>query len=85
MDEADRLADEKSFEEVGKIIRLMNGGDEVNHQAKNNRQTFIFSATLTMMHKLPTRLQTDTKNVVSLAFSFKFYRGLKTSKHSLIW
>jgi len=63
VDEADRLADEKSFEEVGKIIRLMNGGDEVNHQAKNNRQTFIFSATLTMMHKLPTRLQTDTKNV----------------------
>lgn len=64
IDEADRMIDRKNFEEVHKIVRLMSDGLSKN-KACSNRQTFVFSATLTMVHKLPDRLTVKHKSVAS--------------------
>jgi len=67
IDEADRLIDERNFAEVHKVVRLMNGGDEVEHSARANRQVLVFSATLTMSHQLPDRLQPKDKGARKLS------------------
>ncbi|XP_018026789.1 ATP-dependent RNA helicase DDX24 isoform X2 [Hyalella azteca] len=54
IDEADRMIDKKNFEEVHKIVRLLGDGTAKN-KASSNRQTFVFSATLTLVHQLPDR------------------------------
>lgn len=72
IDEADRLIDEKNFQEVHKIVHLMNDSSK-GPAARSNRQTFVFSATLTMVHKLPARIQAGknpkVNNIVLYAFS----------------
>lgn len=49
VDETDRMLEKGHFEELHKLLELLNQ-DPVN---VSNRQTFIFSATLTMVHDLP--------------------------------
>ncbi|KAF2360866.1 Helicase C-terminal [Trinorchestia longiramus] len=56
IDEADRMVDRKNFEEVHKIVHTMGDGLGKN-KASSNRQTFVFSATLTLVHQLPDRVQ----------------------------
>ena len=74
IDEADRLVDGKNFEEVHKIVRLMDEdgvGDKIN-----NRQTFVFSATLTMIHKLPFRI-TSAKPTAQITTENKLHKLAK--------
>jgi len=49
VDETDRMVEKGHFEEMQKLLTLLNDEEE---NAKN-RQNFIFSATLTMVHDLP--------------------------------
>lgn len=56
------MIDRKNFEEVHKLVRLMSDGASKN-RAVSNRQTFVFSATLTMVHQLPDRLKATHKSV----------------------
>ena len=58
------MIDPKNFEEVGKIVRLLNGGT-LKNKSGTDRQTFIFSATLTLVHQLPKRVQLKKKSVSS--------------------
>lgn len=48
------MIDRRNFEEVHKIVRVMCDGS-AKVQTKSNRQTFVFSATLTLVHQLPDR------------------------------
>ncbi|XP_035218253.1 ATP-dependent RNA helicase DDX24-like isoform X4 [Stegodyphus dumicola] len=56
IDEADRMVEKGHFAELTQIIAIINGN-------KNNkkRQTFVFSATLTLVHDVPKRLVLKNK------------------------
>ncbi|XP_073725916.1 ATP-dependent RNA helicase DDX24 isoform X2 [Misgurnus anguillicaudatus] len=52
IDEADRMVEKGHFSELENLLELLNTA-----QFNPQRQTFVFSATLTMVHSLPLRLQ----------------------------
>lgn len=47
VDETDRMVEKGHFAELEEILQLLTSSDN------NKRQTFVFSATLTMLHELP--------------------------------
>ncbi|GAB6025895.1 ATP-dependent RNA helicase ddx24, variant 2 [Chamberlinius hualienensis] len=51
VDEADRMLETGHFEELSRILALINS----NKEAAAKRQTFVFSATLTFVHQMPVR------------------------------
>ncbi|XP_072545305.1 ATP-dependent RNA helicase DDX24 [Salminus brasiliensis] len=51
IDEADRMVEKGHFAELEKLLEMLS-----TSQFNPKRQTFVFSATLTMVHSLPTRL-----------------------------
>ncbi|XP_041358489.1 ATP-dependent RNA helicase DDX24-like [Gigantopelta aegis] len=53
IDEADRMVEKGHFEELTGILQLVNSKE--NSKNKSKRQTFVFSATLTMLHSGPQR------------------------------
>ncbi|CAN8026745.1 unnamed protein product [Ixodes persulcatus] len=54
IDEADRMVEKGHFEDLTRLLALMNA-DRVD--GAKRRQNFVFSATLTMVHDLPQRLK----------------------------
>ncbi|XP_073683428.1 ATP-dependent RNA helicase DDX24 [Garra rufa] len=52
IDEADRMVEKGHFAELENLLEMLN-----TSQFNPKRQTFVFSATLTMVHSLPARLQ----------------------------
>lgn len=56
VDETDRMIEKGHFAELEEILTVLNGSENV---AK--RQTFVFSATLTMIHELPQHLKKKKK------------------------
>ncbi|XP_013783246.1 ATP-dependent RNA helicase DDX24-like [Limulus polyphemus] len=52
IDEADRMVEKGHFLELKQLLQLINRDEEM----RKKRQTFVFSATLTMIHDLPQRL-----------------------------
>ncbi|XP_051724176.1 ATP-dependent RNA helicase DDX24 isoform X2 [Ctenopharyngodon idella] len=52
IDEADRMVEKGHFAELENLLEMLN-----TSQFNPNRQTFVFSATLTMVHSLPLRIQ----------------------------
>ncbi|XP_048829764.1 ATP-dependent RNA helicase DDX24 isoform X2 [Brienomyrus brachyistius] len=60
IDEADRMVEKGHFAELENLLEMLN-----NSHFSPERQTFVFSATLTMVHQLPSRIfQKKSKNVV---------------------
>ena len=57
IDETDRMVEQGHFEELTQLLELINS----NEVEKQHRQTFVFSATLTMVHSAPKRLQLKKK------------------------
>uniref|UniRef100_A0A8B9K3A1 ATP-dependent RNA helicase n=1 Tax=Astyanax mexicanus TaxID=7994 RepID=A0A8B9K3A1_ASTMX len=51
IDEADRMVEKGHFAELEKLLEMLS-----TSQFNPKRQTFVFSATLTMVHSLPSRL-----------------------------
>lgn len=49
VDETDRMVEKGHFDELQKLLEILNEEEE----NVKNRQNFIFSATLTMVHDLP--------------------------------
>ncbi|GFU31937.1 ATP-dependent RNA helicase DDX24 [Nephila pilipes] len=60
IDETDRMVEKGHFAELTQILSVINGNPN------GKRQTFVFSATLTMIHDLPTRLMFKKKKVKPL-------------------
>ncbi|XP_056332664.1 ATP-dependent RNA helicase DDX24 isoform X1 [Danio aesculapii] len=56
LDEADRMVEKGHFAELESLLELLN-----TSQFSSRRQTFVFSATLTLVHSLPSRLQQKKK------------------------
>ncbi|KAG8175689.1 hypothetical protein JTE90_011576 [Oedothorax gibbosus] len=56
IDEADRMVEKGHFAELTQILSLANGSDK-----NRKRQTFVFSATLTLIHNLPNRFLLKNK------------------------
>ena len=52
IDEADRMVEKGHFQELQSLLTLING----NEEKKRMRQTFVFSATLTLVHSGPDRM-----------------------------
>ncbi|KAL5017190.1 hypothetical protein ScPMuIL_006779 [Solemya velum] len=61
VDEADRMVEKGHFEELTKLLEIMNS----NYEARKKRQTFLFSATLTMTLPGPQRTLSKKKNKLS--------------------
>ncbi|XP_042864614.1 ATP-dependent RNA helicase DDX24-like [Penaeus japonicus] len=59
IDETDRMVERGHFQELTKLLEVINSEEE----AKEKRQTFVFSATLTMVHALPKRMNFKKKTV----------------------
>ncbi|GFQ80987.1 ATP-dependent RNA helicase DDX24 [Trichonephila clavata] len=57
IDETDRMVEKGHFAELTQILQLMNGNPH------SKRQTFVFSATLTLVHEAPSRLALKKKRV----------------------
>lgn len=57
IDEADRMLERGHFEELVKILDVINKKDYKNLK----RQTYMFSATLTTVHHIPNRMKTKGK------------------------
>ncbi|NXJ97742.1 DDX24 helicase, partial [Corythaixoides concolor] len=51
IDEADRMVEKGHFLELSKLLEILN-----DSQYNPQRQTFVFSATLTLVHQTPTRV-----------------------------
>ncbi|NXC68183.1 DDX24 helicase, partial [Anhinga anhinga] len=51
IDEADRMVEKGHFLELSQLLEILN-----NSQYNPQRQTFVFSATLTLVHQTPTRV-----------------------------
>lgn len=66
IDETDRMVEQGHFQELKQLLELINS----NETAKQHRQTFVFSATLTMVHSAPKRLQLK-KKVVKMTPNWK--------------
>ncbi|XP_050719053.1 ATP-dependent RNA helicase DDX24-like [Eriocheir sinensis] len=59
IDETDRMVEQGHFQELTQLLELINS----NENAKQQRQTFVFSATLTMVHSAPKRMHMKKKVV----------------------
>lgn len=59
IDETDRMVERGHFQELTQLLELINS----NESAKKARQTFVFSATLSIVHTVPKRLSMKTKTV----------------------
>ena len=57
IDETDRMVEKGHFEELQNLLEMINADEE----KKKNRQTFVFSATLTLIHDLPKHLKNKKK------------------------
>lgn len=68
IDETDRMVEQGHFQELTQLLELINN----NETAKKHRQTFVFSATLTMVHSAPKRLQLK-KKVNLLYYHYELY------------
>nr|XP_027234786.1 ATP-dependent RNA helicase DDX24-like [Penaeus vannamei]XP_027234841.1 ATP-dependent RNA helicase DDX24-like [Penaeus vannamei]XP_027234910.1 ATP-dependent RNA helicase DDX24-like [Penaeus vannamei] len=66
IDETDRMVERGHFQELTKLLEVINSEES----AKEKRQTFVFSATLTMIHKLPKRMNFK-KKVVQMTSEIK--------------
>ncbi|KAK0181215.1 hypothetical protein PV327_003517 [Microctonus hyperodae] len=75
IDETDRMLEKGHFQELHQIFERMNTDEE----SLKNRQTFVFSATLTLVHDIPDYLQRK-KNKNSKSKIFKLTPGLKLQK-----
>lgn len=51
IDEADRMVEKGHFLELSQLLEILN-----DSQYNPRRQTFVFSATLTLVHQTPTRV-----------------------------
>ncbi|NWH72908.1 DDX24 helicase, partial [Piaya cayana] len=51
IDEADRMVEKGHFLELSQLLEILN-----DSQYNPHRQTFVFSATLTLVHQIPTRV-----------------------------
>uniref|UniRef100_A0A665WPX6 ATP-dependent RNA helicase n=1 Tax=Echeneis naucrates TaxID=173247 RepID=A0A665WPX6_ECHNA len=58
IDEADRMVERGHFAELESLLEMLN-----TVHFNPTRQTFVFSATLTMVHSLPTRVLQKKKNL----------------------
>lgn len=56
VDETDRMVEKGHFAELEEILKLINASE-----SSDKRQTFVFSATLTMVHELPQYLKKNKK------------------------
>lgn len=56
VDETDRMVEKGHFAELEEILQILNASE-----SKSIRQTFVFSATLTMIHELPQYLRHKKK------------------------
>jgi len=59
IDETDRMVEKGHFEEMQQLLEMINESGNEGHKAK--RQTFVFSATLSMVHELPAYLMKKKK------------------------
>ncbi|KAK0097218.1 hypothetical protein PV326_002874 [Microctonus aethiopoides] len=75
IDETDRMLEKGHFQELHQIFERMNADEE----SLKKRQTFVFSATLTLVHDIPDYLQRK-KNKNSKSKIFKLTPGLKLQK-----
>uniref|UniRef100_A0A2R5LA45 ATP-dependent RNA helicase n=1 Tax=Ornithodoros turicata TaxID=34597 RepID=A0A2R5LA45_9ACAR len=55
IDEADRMVEKGHFEDLSKLLALINAMPSEGE--KRRRQNFVFSATLTLVHDMPDRLK----------------------------
>ncbi|CAH1773944.1 unnamed protein product [Owenia fusiformis] len=62
IDEADRMVEKGHFEEMEKILELANENEDV----RKSRQTFVFSATLTLIHSGPLRVMKKQKKAIKM-------------------
>ncbi|KAH8280322.1 hypothetical protein KR018_002723 [Drosophila ironensis] len=53
IDETDRMVEKGHFEELRSLLKVLNGDE----QKKQQRQNFVYSATLTLVHDLPDHMQ----------------------------
>ena len=59
IDETDRMIEKGHFEEMQKLLEVINNPDAKNKR----RQTFVFSATLSLVHDLPKHLSGNSKYI----------------------
>ncbi|PNF41284.1 hypothetical protein B7P43_G01468 [Cryptotermes secundus] len=59
IDETDRMLERGHFQELHNLLELLN----VDEGKKRQRQNFVFSATLTMVHEPPRRLKSRNKKL----------------------
>nr|XP_045594873.1 ATP-dependent RNA helicase DDX24-like isoform X1 [Procambarus clarkii]XP_045594874.1 ATP-dependent RNA helicase DDX24-like isoform X1 [Procambarus clarkii] len=59
IDETDRMVERGHFQELTQLLELINS----NKEAKEKRQTFVFSATLSIVHSVPKRINMKRKTV----------------------
>lgn len=60
IDEADRMVERGHFAELSQLLEMLN-----DSQFNPKRQTFVFSATLTLIHQAPTRFL-QKKNLIKI-------------------
>ncbi|XP_016957658.1 ATP-dependent RNA helicase DDX24 [Drosophila biarmipes] len=53
IDETDRMVEKGHFEELRSLLKVLNSDEQKKHQ----RQNFVYSATLTLVHDLPEHMQ----------------------------
>ncbi|XP_038606476.1 ATP-dependent RNA helicase DDX24 [Tachyglossus aculeatus] len=61
IDEADRMVEKGHFAELSQLLEMLN-----DSQYNPRRQTFVFSATLTLVHEVPARVFQKKKNAHKL-------------------
>lgn len=57
IDETDRMLEKGHFQELHDLLERIN----FDEMKKKQRQNFVFSATLTLVHELPRHLKTKSK------------------------
>lgn len=75
IDETDRMLEKGHFQELQDIIERINA----NEKKSKERQTFVFSATLTLVHDIPDYLQRKKKRFGKSKI-FKLTPGQKLQK-----
>lgn len=78
IDETDRMVEQGHFQELKDLLEMLNS----NKEAKAKRQTFVFSATLTMVHQAPKRLAMKRK-VGGIQFDYLILVELPTHRVTL--
>lgn len=72
IDETDRMLERGHFKELQNLLERLN----LDEKKKKQRQNFVFSATLTLVHELPKYL----KNKKKISFSRKIEELTSTQK-----